>query len=239
MNTLKKALEARATRRETGACIMGGSAKNALLNAVERARTCLETEDAAREKLLAITREIARLSRQVVFRLHDGDVEDAKKILDQLAPLVEELLEFKTSNPRLYYGGSVTSALTEYVEATALYHYMKGLGIPSFEELKVEPVHYLLGLADFTGELRRLLLRHLSNGEYTEAERELRCMEDVYRALVSIAVPEALVPGLRRKVDVLRALIESSIRDLHYSQSSSKLEQAIRELLCELRGEDV
>ncbi len=212
------------------------SAEEGLMAAVEKARAHLEAEDAAREKLLSLTREVVRLSRQVVFRIHDGDVEGARKAFGQLAELVNELTAFKSTNPRLYYGGSVTGALAEYVEASALLSYVQGRPIPSFEELMVEPAHYLLGLADFAGELRRLLFRHLNEGDLPSAERALRFMEVVYRALAAIAVPEALVPGLRRKVDVLRAVIESSVRDLHHSSSSIRLERIMGSLMGKLGG---
>lgn len=212
---------------------------SALLDSVERARGVLEAEDKAREKLLTLTREIVRLSRQTIFKLHDGDLAAAESLLKHLRAIVEELLAFKESSPRLYYGGSVTAALAEYVEANALYSYLKGEEMQGYEALRVEPVHFLLGLADFTGELRRLLLRHLSSGDYASAARELKLMEEVYRALVSIAVPEALVPGLRRKIDVLRALIESSVRDFHYSLTSNNLERAVKALLGELHGRGV
>ncbi|MEM4679686.1 MAG: hypothetical protein QXL98_01970 [Thermofilaceae archaeon] len=212
---------------------------SALLDSVERARGVLEAEDKAREKLLTLTREIVRLSRQAIFKLHDGDLAAAESLLKHLRAMVEELLAFKESSPRLYYGGSVTAALAEYVEANALYSYLKGEEMQGYEALRVEPVHFLLGLADFTGELRRLLLRHLSSGDYASAARELKLMEEVYRALVSIAVPEALVPGLRRKIDVLRALIESSVRDFHYSLTSNNLERAVKALLGELHGRGV
>ncbi|MEM1690222.1 MAG: hypothetical protein QXG48_00075 [Thermofilaceae archaeon] len=212
---------------------------SALLDSVERARGVLEAEDKAREKLLTLTREIVRLSRQAIFKLHDGDLAAAESLLKHLRAMVEELLAFKESSPRLYYGGSVTAALAEYVEANALYCYLKGEEMQGYEALRVEPVHFLLGLADFTGELRRLLLRHLSSGDYASAARELKLMEEVYRALVSIAVPEALVPGLRRKIDVLRALIESSVRDFHYSLTSNNLERAVKALLGELHGRGV
>lgn len=218
---------------------MKGREPGALLDAVERARMVLEAEDKAREKLLMLTRDIVRLSRQAIFKLHDGDLVAAESLLEHLRAMLEELLAFKESNPRLYYGGSVTAALAEYVEANALYSYLKGEAMQNYEALRVEPVHFLLGLADFTGELRRLLLRHLSSGDYASASRELSLMEDIYRALASIAVPEALVPGLRRKIDVLRALIESSVRDFHYSLTSSNLEQSIKALLGELHGQGV
>jgi len=207
-----------------------------LEEAVEGARRALEAEDEAREQLLNLTREITRLARQIIFKLHDGDLESAEELLRRASELVDKVHVFKSANPRLYYSGVVASAYVEYVEARMLYCYIKGEKIPSYEELKVEPEHYLLGLADFAGELRRLLLKHLSSGNYDSAKLELTLMEKVYRLLASIAVPDALAPGLRRKVDVLRAVVESSLRDLQYSLTSTTLREAIENLLRELRG---
>lgn len=207
-----------------------------LAEIVEKARVNLEAEDEAREKLLELTREVTRLSRKAIFKIHEGDLSGAGEILASATAVVRELLSFKVTHPRLYYGGSVTSALAEYVEAKALHSYLEGNRIPSFEELQVEPAHYLLGVADFAGELRRLLVRYLSSGKVSEAERALKLMEDVYRALATIAVPEALVPGLRRKVDVLRALIEGSARDILYYAISCDLERSIKESLSKLQS---
>jgi len=210
---------------------MNEEERGLLAAVVERVRTVLEEEDEAREKLLKLTREVTRLCRKAIFKMHEGELSSAKELLASTAELVREILAFKISHPRLYYGGSVTSALAEYVEAKALLAYLEGSGMPSFEELGVEPEHYLLGISDFAGELRRLLVRSLSAGRPLEAERALKLMEEVYRALATIAVPEALVPGLRRKVDVLRALVESSARDILYYEVSSGLEKLMEEAL--------
>jgi translin len=212
---------------------MGEGGLSALAEVVERARAILEEEDEAREKLLKLTREVTRLCRKAVFRMHEGDLSGARELLASAGELVREILAFKASHPRLYHGGSVASALAEYVEASVLLAYLEGGRAPSFEDLRVEPEHYLLGIADFAGELRRLLVRSLSAGKPLEAERALKLMEEVYRALATIAVPEALVPGLRHKVDVLRALVESSARDILYYEVSSELEKLMREALAE------
>lgn len=207
-----------------------------LAEIVEKARALLEAEDEAREKMLELTREVTRLSRKAIFKIHEGDLSGASEMLASATAAVRELLAFKATHPRLYYGGSVTSAVAEYVEAKALCLYLEESRIPGFEELEVEPTHYLLGIADFAGELRRLLVRYLSAGRLAEAERALKLMEDVYKTLATIAVPEALVPGLRRKVDVLRALIEGSARDILYYAISSNLERSIKETLSKLQG---
>lgn len=215
---------------------MGVAPDRSIAEIVSRASELLEVEDEAREKMLELTREVIRLSRRAIFKAHEGNLDEAGKMLEMAAAAVSELLKFKVTHPRLYYGGAMASALAEYVEARVLHAYLSEGRIPSFNELTVEPDHYLLGLADFAGELRRLLVRYLSVGKRAEAERALALMEEIYRALATVAVPDALVRGLRHKVDVLRALIESSARDLLYYTVSSEVEQAMRAALSRLRG---
>lgn len=212
---------------------MGGKGSS-IHEKIEKAREYLEAEDTAREKILALTREAVRLSRKAIFKIHEGDLDEAYRILNVVNKVVGELLNFKSTHPRLFYSGSVSSAIAEYVEARVLYAYRRDEELPSYQELMVEPAQYLLGLADFTGELRRLLIRSLSRGDYASAERALKLMEEIFQALATIDVPDALATGLRHKVDVLRALIEGSSRDLLYHITSSNLEKSIRSLLDKL-----
>ncbi len=202
-----------------------------LEESIEEARRLLENEDEAREKILSLTREIVRRARRVVFKVHEGDIADADKELAKAEEYINELEKYELSYPRLFHAGFVSAALAEYVEARLVLEYEKTGELPSFRELKVEPVHYILGLADFGGELRRLMVRRLSAGDYSGAERALKLMEKVYKGLMTLALPDALVPGLRRKVDTLRGLFESSMRDLLYYAISNDLESSIRDLL--------
>lgn len=202
-----------------------------LEESVEVARKLLENEDEVREKILSLTREIIRGARRVVFKVHEGDIIAAERELTKTEEHVNELEKYKLLHPRLFYTGSVSAALVEYVEARLILEYEKTDRLPSFEELKVEPVHYLLGLADFGGELRRLMVRCLSIGDYSGAEQALKIMEKVYKGLTTLVLPDALVPGLRRKVDILRGVFESSMRDLLYYSISNDVENSIRDLL--------
>ncbi|MEM1509085.1 MAG: hypothetical protein QXY49_03160 [Thermofilaceae archaeon] len=208
-----------------------------LEESIEEVRKLLENEDEVRERILSLTREIIRGARRIVFKVHGGDIVSAEKELTETEKYVSELEKYKFLHPRLFYTGSVSAALVEYVEARLILEYEKTDKLPSFEELKVEPVHYLLGLADFGGELRRLMVRCLSTGDYSGAVRALKIMEKVYKGLITLALPDALVPGLRRKVDILRGVFESSMRDLLYYSISNDVENSIRDLIKILKNE--
>jgi len=181
--------------------------------------------DEERERLIILCREIIRLSRTLVSKVHTG--ENPSSILISLRSIVRQLSECSSSKPELYYTGGVLSALTEYVESVSLYCVVCEDRIPSPSELGVTAAPYLLGLADLVGELRRQVLERIKHEEYEEAERLFRVMESIYDALRPIAIPDALAPGLRRKVDIARGLVENTRRDLLFFRRASELESKL------------
>jgi len=209
----------------------------AIEDVIEHARRSLEEEDRRREDVLKVTREITRLAREAVGRIHRDDVEAAELALKNIRGMVEEILRCRESSPRLYYAGYVSSALTEYVEAALLLKYAEGQPLPTPSELNVEPDVYLLGLCDFVGELRRFTIRCLSRGRHEKAEETLALMESIYLALSKIILPDALVPGFRRKMDVMRIVLENTINDVMYYSTAHKITSGMTELLKRLGGD--
>ncbi len=187
----------------------------------------LEGKDNAREELLKLVREVIRVCRRVVFSIHAGNLEEARKNLEKTNKIIETIFEYKVEHPDLYYSGSVISAQTEFVESCCLLQYVSNGRLPSFESLKVEPAAYLLGLGDFIGELRRYVLDLIRNGRFEDSWKTLKLMEYIYSLLVAISLPEALTPGLRRKVDTARSLIENTRKDILYFERSMKLERLL------------
>jgi translin len=104
-------------------------------------------------------------------------------------------------------------ALQEAVEACLLYAIVAGEALPTPEELGVDPEEYLHGLGDLAGEIRRLALERLAAGDPEGAQRRLREMEAVYRALLHFETPRAIIP-LKPKQDQARALLERTRGDV-------------------------
>jgi len=82
---------------------------------------------------------------------------------------------------------------------------------------------YLNGLADTVGELRRASLDLLRRDDIKKAETLLGFMEEILEDLQTFDYPNALVPDLRRKCDVGRALVERTRGDLTRAVGQSKL----------------
>ena len=90
---------------------------------------------------------------------------------------------------------------------------IKKQSIPTPEELNVHEIHYLTGLADICGELRRLLLSALIKKEFDKANYYLEMIEETYTKLLGLNFSKGLVPQLRRKIDVGRSILEKSKAD--------------------------
>jgi len=204
---------------------------------LEKINKLLTELDEKREEILTLTRELTRKAREVIFSLHRGDRERGIQSLEEARRLLRRILSFREGFPNIYYAGYVISAQAEYVEAEMLYSILSGAAPPSFEDLGVEPQAYLQGLGDLIGELRRSALDELRRDNFTRAWELADLMERIFYELSKFSLPEALTPGLRHKVDVARALIDSTRKDILVSEKSIKLSRKIDHLLSGGRGD--
>ena len=74
--------------------------------------------------------------------------------------------------------------------------------------------HYLNGIAEAVGEMRRMVLDRLRRGEFDGCEQLLTAMDDIYSFLVTIDYPDAMTGGLRRTTDQTRGILERTRGDL-------------------------
>jgi len=198
---------------------------------LEKINKLLTELDEKREEILTLTRELTRKAREAIFSLHRGDRERGIQSLEEARRLLRRILSFREGFPNIYYAGYVISAQAEYVEAEMLYSILSDTTPPSFEDLGVEPQAYLQGLGDLIGELRRSALDELRRDNFTRAWELADLMERIFYELSKFSLPEALTPGLRHKVDVARALIDSTRKDILVSEKSIKLSRKIDHLL--------
>ena len=130
----------------------------------------------------------------------------------------------------MFYMGMVNAAFQEYAEANILMGLIENGNFVSPAEIDVPAVDYILGLADVIGELRRQALDALRGGDLAYAEKCLQIMENIYLELMAMDEGFLLVPGLRRKCDVARRIIETTRGELTVEARRSSLEKAIRKL---------
>jgi len=198
-----------------------------LLNKIEEE---LKKEEEVRQGLQRDMRRATRLSKQAILLVHQERFEEAKELLKEASELLAKLHEISKDYPHLVYTGLVSAAFEEYTEAHTFLALVKEQRFTNLEDLGVPSVSYLLGLADVIGELRRRTLDLLRRGDMKSAENCMQTMEQIFVELTAMDDAYVLVPGLRRKCDVARHIIEATRGDLTIEARRSSLESSIKEL---------
>lgn len=172
-----------------------------------------------REIAIRSSREITRSSKRIIHSIHDGesDINEMKNISELVRNLVLEIKE----EPSLLYTGPASDALGEYAEAMILNKILVDCSVPSYEDLGIDERSWALGLADIVGELRRIVLKNLMNGNVEKAVDVYELMEDVTDGILMFDVPDAIVP-MRRKQDIARGVMERTRSDIATAVVMSK-----------------
>jgi translin len=187
----------------------------------------LEGTNAARERALAETRQIVRMSANAIRAVHRNDFEEAERLLGDARAMQDSLAAELRDHPNIYWSGYVQDAQKELAEANIVHGIISGRGIPGPEDLQVEDAVYLNGLGEAASELRRYILDALRRGKPERTEDLLATMDDVYGLLVTVDYPDAVTGGLRRTTDMLRGVLERTRGDLTVSTQQRTLLAAL------------
>ena len=121
-----------------------------------------------------------------------------------------------------------SAALQEYSEANIFLKLVEESRFISPEEINVPSVDYVLGLADVVGEIRRLALDALREGNVKRGEECLETMDEIFIELMALDEAYMLVPGLRRKSDIARRIIETTRGDITQEVRRKSLEDYLK-----------
>ncbi len=187
----------------------------------------IERDDATREKILPLAREIVRICSQSVKATHRGQYDEATRLIDEACKTIRVATAEVASSEFMSKTRILDTPYQELAEAANLLSLLRGNGFVTPTELGVSTRPFLIGLADLIGELRRAVLDALRSGNIARASELLEIMEEILDELLTFDFPEALVPELRRKCDVARALVERTRGDL---TTAVQQERLIREI---------
>jgi len=164
---------------------------------------------------------LRRAAQQAMAKLHQGidPVDQLPAIRRASRKLSERLFREGRGDE-----GVAHDALQESVEAELLAHVDQSRPLPGPTALGVEPEVWLSGLGDLVGEIRRLVLTRLSEGKLGEAERFLRVMEEVHRALMRFETTRSILQ-LKPKQDTSRALLERTRGDVTLARLLDRVER--------------
>lgn len=190
----------------------------------------LVARNRAREQALLSSRELVRFCANAIRAVHREEKAKALELLDRAHEAANALRSGLADFLDLYHAGYTQDAMKEYAEACLTYAIVHDEPWPSPQELKVETMAYLQGMAEAAGELRRRILDIIRHGRLEEAERILDVMEDIYSFLITVDFPNALTGGLRRLTDMVRGVLERTRGDLTMAMRQQALQQALRNL---------
>ncbi|MBS3781898.1 MAG: translin family protein [Candidatus Thermoplasmatota archaeon] len=198
-----------------------------LRDIVKKVDERLEDKDMVRELAMKSSRAIRRISKNVIKDIHrDNDTDVSLKEVQEEINKLKSIIE---GHPELHHSGFLRNGYQEYAEAHILLSLSEGKKPKSPKELDITPSSYVLGLADVVGELRRMILDELTEGEIERAKELHEKMEDVKDMIMDFDYPNAIVP-IRNKQDTARTLVEKTRGDIANSVRNEKLIEKIDEI---------
>lgn len=200
---------------------------NEVSRITERVLARLDLLNSARERALAETRQITRLSANAVRAVHRGEFDQAEALLEEARRIKDALTAHLVDYPSIYWSGYVQDAHKEFAEASLTLALVAGQPLPDPEILQVEDAVYLNALGEACGELRRHILDVIRANDLARAEAVLQVMDEIYGVLVQVDYPDAVTNGLRRTTDMVRGVLERTRGDLTLAVEHQKLSDAL------------
>jgi translin len=164
----------------------------------------LQNVEERREILIKNTRDIVMLCSKSIIALHNNEMDDARNKISQAKVMLDKFKEYAKTDLHKY----IAVAEQEFVEAYVLKSIVEESLLPSKTELNVLGSSYLTGLLDCIGEVKRMVYDRMRIGKTDDAIKLFTIMQDLYSIVYPFAVYDNLIPGLRRKLDVSKMLIE-------------------------------
>jgi translin len=160
-----------------------------------------DEQDSQRELLIKKARDVLKLSKQLIYSIHRGDLPGAKQHTASIQKEFLALDMIAKKTPELSSEGSFKVASQEYTEALCYYSYVTENSIPTYTQLGVPPFMYILGLCDLTGELVRKAINDAIKGDLHSALRIKESVEELYGELLRFDFRDS---ELRRKFDSVK-----------------------------------
>lgn len=183
-----------------------------------------------REKTQKNMRKTIRVSKRAILSIHQKNYSESKKLLREAKKNIAKLQSIAINHPEVIFTGMYSGVLQEYCEANILLGLILGKKFITPKELNVPYLEYILGLADVVGEYRRLSLDALREDFVEKGEKYLISMEEIYLELQAMDEAYMLVPGLRRKCDVARKIIEITRGDITQAVRQKALENYLKDI---------
>jgi translin len=194
---------------------------------VHEMRRHFDDQEELREKVLELSREVVRASARAISAMHRGDSGIVRKEMSRANSSLSALEKATKKDPAWTESGLVQSAYQEYCEARILLELLAKGKFLRPKELRAPYKAYLGAMADVAGELRRYALDSIRADKVDVAEHVLKYMEDILDLLMSFDYPDAILPGMKHRQDMVRQVLERTRGDLTAAIRQQRLERAL------------
>ncbi|MBW2981769.1 hypothetical protein KY343_02705 [Candidatus Woesearchaeota archaeon] len=157
--------------------------------------------DDNRELVIKKSRDILKLSKQVIYSVHRDDLKEAAKLVKKIENEKKNIEKIIIKNSKLESVGAYRVAIGEYVEAMLYYHFIKNKKIVTHKFLKVTTDHYLMGLIDLTGELGRKAVQLAGKGVFSKVVSIRDAVSEIFGELLKFDFRDS---DMRRKFDSVK-----------------------------------
>ena len=198
---------------------------------LQKIKADLTEKDQIRKDSHESMRKATSLSKRAILLIHQKRFDEAEKTLGEARQIIADLQALADNCPEIVYGGMFSAALQEYSEGKIFLNLVKEGEFITLDEIGVPAVDYVLGLADAVGELRRLSLDALREGDVKKGEDCLRIMDEIFIELLGLDEAYMLVPGLRHKSDIARRIIETTRGDITQEVRRKSLEEYLKKFV--------
>ncbi len=180
-----------------------------------------------REKILHLSRDIVRDCSIGIKNIHRQEGEKFQDKVNVIKSNLGNLVKLVNNNPGLF-SKYLKTPEQEYTELIAFHAIINNNNIPTPSEMKINPLNFILGLADVIGELRRYALDNIRNDNIEGLNNILESMDEIYTYLFSIDYPTGVTQDLRHKVDVARNIIEKTRGDVSLAIQMNDLKKCFQ-----------
>lgn len=164
-------------------------------------RNEFNSSDDNRELVIKKSRDILKLSKQIIYAVHRDDLKEAAKLIKNIEAEKKRVEVIINGVSKLESIGAYKVAISEYVEAMLYYHFIKSKKIVTHKSLRVTTEHYLFGLIDLTGELGRKAVQYAGKDKFKEVVKIKDAVSDIFGELLKFDFRDS---DMRRKFDSVK-----------------------------------
>ena len=163
---------------------------------IQKLKKEYDQRESERRQIIGLSGIVLHNSKRIIFALHRGDIQKAGKNLIETEKILQKL-EKEFGHKRISEEGSYRAGAEEYVEAKMFYLVITGKKIDRIKKVNLDPVIYLGGICDLTGELARKAVNDAADRNLDEVERMKKAINEIMAELIEFD----MVGYLRTKYD--------------------------------------